>query len=174
MFALVGSEYCTAYDMWKHCVDPPIIVHKRKRETRKFREATMQARPVGSACPCQQKGQDDEVVSAIAMTSGCLWRFFPSRMHCLPAAATGAPFPSFGLRHLQGLPQAGCLHPEAPTLQPLQEDEWYHEPLTFRAPWTASRLRFRARAPKQEVSLVLLLLLLLLLLFLHAVQAAPQ
>ena len=39
MFALVGSEYCTAYDMWKHCVDPPIIVHKRKRETMKIREA---------------------------------------------------------------------------------------------------------------------------------------
>ena len=27
------------------------------------------------------------------MTSSCLWRFFPFRMHCLPAAATGAPFP---------------------------------------------------------------------------------
>ena len=41
MFAL-GSEHCTAYDMWKHDMDLPIILHKRKRETRKFREATMQ------------------------------------------------------------------------------------------------------------------------------------
>ena len=41
MIAL-GSEHCTAYDMWKHDMDLPIIVHKRKkRETRKFREATM-------------------------------------------------------------------------------------------------------------------------------------
>ena len=41
MFAL-GSEHCTAYDTWKHDMDLPIILHKRKRETRKFREATTQ------------------------------------------------------------------------------------------------------------------------------------
>ena len=41
MIAL-GSEHCTAYDMWKHDMDLPIVLHQRKRETRKFREATMQ------------------------------------------------------------------------------------------------------------------------------------
>ena len=35
-------EHCTAYDMRKHDMDLPIVLHKRKRETRKFREAAMQ------------------------------------------------------------------------------------------------------------------------------------
>ena len=37
MFAM-GSHLCTAYDMYKHYLDLPILIHKHKRECKSFRE----------------------------------------------------------------------------------------------------------------------------------------
>ena len=37
MFAM-GSHLCTAYDMYNHYLDLDIVIHKRKRECKPFRE----------------------------------------------------------------------------------------------------------------------------------------
>ena len=48
MFFL-GSKYCTAYDIYKHYMDLPVIIHKHKRENKTWREEVLSGGTKGRA-----------------------------------------------------------------------------------------------------------------------------